>query len=141
MTKLVLFAEEGEPNPKYKKILVTGLLSHHSRQGHTRKSKTFSVFLLDEAGRTLGGIIVTFLWNGMEINSLWVSNPIRNQGWGTKLMNFVEKEALKRKCTVAYTNTFPWQAPGFYEKLGYRIYGNLPDFPRGSSLTYYFKQL
>jgi len=53
----------------------------------------------------------------------------------------VEEEAIKRGCTIAYTNTFPWQAPEFYKKLGYKLYGKLDDFPEGSSLGYFSKRL
>ena len=58
-----------------------------------------------------------------------------------QLMEAVEKEGIKRGSTIAYTNTFPWQAPGFYEKLGYSLYGKLEDFPKGSALSYYSKRL
>lgn len=33
-----------------------------------------------------------------------------------------EKEGGKRGCTIAYTDTFTWQAPEFYKKLGYKEY-------------------
>ena len=95
----------------------------------------------DENKKVLGTVIVTFLWNGMEINSLWVDESIRKRGWGRKLMQAVEEEAIKRGCTIAYTNTFPWQAPEFYKKLGYKLYGKLDDFPEGSSLGYFSKRL
>ena len=141
MRNLRLIASEGEPNPEDKKVMVEGMLSHHEKCGHPRKSDVYSVFLKDDNGKVLGCVIVTFLWNGMDINSLWVDESIRRKGWGRKLMQAVEDEAIKRGCTVSYTNTFPWQAPEFYKKLGYELFGKLDDFPIGSSLSYLCKRL
>nr|MBP9781876.1 GNAT family N-acetyltransferase [Candidatus Woesebacteria bacterium] len=84
---------------------------------------------------------VTFLYNGMEIATLWVDEKARGQGLGQKLMEMAEAEGKKRGATFAYTNTFTWQAPGFYEKIGYQLYGKLDDFPVGNTLSYYRKDL
>lgn len=136
-----LVTVEGEPESQDKEVVVKGMLEHHAKSGHPRKSETYSVLLKNKNNKLLGTVIVTFLWNGMEINSLWIDETIRNQGWGKKLMDAVEKEGIKRGCTVAYTNTFPWQAPEFYEKLGYTLFGRLEDLPKGSNLSYYSKKL
>ncbi len=132
---------EGEPDPRDFKALSDGLLSYHAQQGHPRKSEKLSIFLKDENGKAHAGIIVTFLWNGMHIDSLWVDSELRGKGYGTQLMKMAEEEAVKRRCTIAYTDTFTWQAPGFYEKLGYTLYGNLDNFPEGNALKYYRKNL
>lgn len=132
---------EGELNPEDKKALVEGLLAHHASNGHPRKSELFSILLKDHNDKVFGGVIVSFLWNGMEIQSLWVDESVRKQDWGRKLMQAAEAEAIKRGCTLAYTNTFSWQAPEFYSKLGYTLYGKLDDFPKGNSLSYFYKKL
>ena len=56
-------------------------------------------------------------------------------------MQKAEVEGVKRGCTFAYTDTFSWQAPEFYKKLGYVEYGKIKDFPIGNSLTYVYKKL
>lgn len=136
-----MIARDGEPDPADFRALSSGMLAHHAESGHPRKSEKYNIFLKDNEGKVFGGVIVTFLWNGMEIDSLWVDDSLRGKGWGRKLMEAVEKEGIKRGCTIAYTNTFPWQAPKFYEKLGYSLYGKLEDFPKGSFLSYYSKKL
>jgi ribosomal protein S18 acetylase RimI-like enzyme len=131
----------GRPKPKDYKALSDGMLSHHAKQGHQRTSEIINIFLKDKNKKVYGGIIVTVLWNGMEINSLWVEESLRGKGLGKKLVLAAEKEGRKRGCGVIYTNTFTWQAPHFYEKLGYKPFGKLEDFPPGNILTYYFKNL
>ena len=141
MNELTLIAHNGEPNPADKQAVIDGLLSYHASQGHQRKSELFSIFLKDKNGKVLGGVIVSFLWNGMEIQSLWVDESVRDQGWGRKLLEAAEAEGMKRGCTIAYTNTFSWQAPEFYQKMGYILYGKLEGFPKENELSYFRKDL
>jgi ribosomal protein S18 acetylase RimI-like enzyme len=141
MENLQLLNHEGELNPEDKKVMVDGMLAYHVSQGHPRKVETSSILLKDENNKLFGVVSMSFLWNGMEIQSLWIDESVRKQGWGSKLMEAAEAEGIKRGCTFAYTNTFTWQAPGFYEKLGYTLYGKLENFPEDNSLSYYRKSL
>lgn len=141
MEDLNFITTEGEPNPEDFKLLSEGLLVHHASQGHPRTWKKFCIFLKDKNNKAHAGIIVTFLWNGMHIDSLWVDESIRGKDYGTKLMQMAEKEGVKRGCIIAYTDTFTWQAPEFYKKLGYKEYGKLENFPAGNTLTYFSKNL
>jgi ribosomal protein S18 acetylase RimI-like enzyme len=141
MSDLKFISIEGEPNPADKQVMVDGMLAYHASHGHPRKSDTYSVLVKDENEKLLGCAIVSFMWNGMSIQTVWVDEPARGQGLGQKLMTMVEAEGVKRGCTIAYTDTFTWQAPGFYEKLGYTLYGKLEGFPEGNALSYYSKKL
>jgi ribosomal protein S18 acetylase RimI-like enzyme len=133
--------QNGEPLPEDKKVMVDGMLSYHASKGHPRKTVQYSVVLKDENKKVHGMVMVSFLWNGMHIESLWVDEPMRNRGLGSKLMKMVENEAVKRGCTIAYTDTFTWQAPEFYKKIGYVLYGKLEGFPDNNSLSYFRKDL
>ena len=42
---------------------------------------------------------------------------------------------------IAGDNTFSFQAPGFYEKQGYRRFGGMEGSPRGASRHFYVKRL
>ena len=141
LDNLKFVASQREPNPEDKQALIDGMLAYHQAKGYPRKKERFSVFLKDESGKVLGGAMVAFEWNGMQIQTLWVDDSIRHQGWGSKLMQLVEEEAIKRSCTIAFTDTFTWQAPEFYSKLGYSLYGELKDLPKGNSLSYFYKKL
>ncbi len=132
---------EGDLTPSDKAVMVTGMLSYHASNGHPRKVDTHSILIKDDTDTLIGCVIATFLYNGMEIATLWVDEKSRGKGLGKKLMDMAEDEGKKRGATFAYTNTFTWQAPGFYEKLGYTLYGKLDDFPVGNTLSYYRKDL
>jgi len=143
MNKFKLITRNDEPTIKDKKVIKEGMLAYHASQGHIRPEKDdyYSIIIKNEKEKTVGGIVVSFRWGAMHIQTLWIDETIRNKDWGSKLMIMVEKEAIKRHCHVAYTDTYSWQAPQFYEKLGYELYGKLNDFPEGCSLSYYAKRL
>lgn len=44
-------------------------------------------------------------------------------------MEMAESEGAQRGCHNAYLDTFSFQAPEFYLKLGYEIFGTLEAFP------------
>jgi ribosomal protein S18 acetylase RimI-like enzyme len=46
-------------------------------------------------------------------------------------MNEAEAEAIHRGCRGAWLDTFSFQARGFYERLGYSIFGTIENFPPG----------
>jgi hypothetical protein len=56
-------------------------------------------------------------------------------------MRAAETEALRRGCDHAMVDTFDFQAPGFYEKLGYVVWGVLDDYAGGHQRIYYRKDL
>lgn len=140
MSKLKIEVINGEPKAEDKKVMVDGMLAHHASQGHPRITEQFTVILRNEKKEIVGMIIVSFRWKGMRIDTLWIDKSVRGQDWGTKLMQIVEEEGIKRGCTIAYTDTYSWQAPAFYEKIGYKLYGKL-NYPKGQHLSYYYKDL
>jgi hypothetical protein len=54
-------------------------------------------------------------------------------------MSRAESEAIVRGCHHAWLDTFEFQARGFYERLGYRCFGELNDYPTGFA-RYFMKK-
>ena len=50
----------------------------------------------------------------------WVREDHRGTGVGTSAMTAFENEARSRGCTHVFVTSFTFQAPGFYQRLGYR---------------------
>ncbi|MDO4292245.1 MAG: GNAT family N-acetyltransferase [Eubacteriales bacterium] len=96
----------------------------------------------DREGRLIGGVLAcSILWNILAVQSVWVSRRHRGKGIGSALLLAVEKEAAAAGCRLAQLDTFDFQAKGFYEKLGYRVFGELPDAPEGHTHYYMAKRL
>jgi GNAT superfamily N-acetyltransferase len=83
--------------------------------------------------------VLAFEW--LFVNWLWVADAYRKHGVGSKLMSGAEAAAREAGCHAAYLDTFTFQAPKFYERLGYREFGRLDDFPPGHSRIWFSKAL
>jgi ribosomal protein S18 acetylase RimI-like enzyme len=84
-------------------------------------------------GRTSGG------WLFVEL--LFVPEAYRRQGLATRLMAMAEAEAIRRGCHSAWIDTLNGQARDLYERLGYRVFGELENYPVGSSRFFLRKAL
>lgn len=140
MTYSIIFDEN--PSDEKLRLLGDGIDRFTQSKFGDRISKHAAFFLCDAAGEIVGGVYGkygSFGW--LYISALWVSETVREGGYGTRLMNAIEQEALKNGCVNAYLDTFSFQAPEFYKKLGYTIFGELEDFPAGHSRIFMRKRL
>ena len=101
----------------------------------------FAVFAKDKNGKVIGGIRACAFWNYCIIELLWLSEETRGLGIGRKLMKAAEEFALDKGFSYMRTETLSFQARPFYEKLGYRVYGELPDYPKGHTTYCLVKEL
>ena len=70
-----------------------------------------------------------------------MQKDLRGQGYGTKLLQAAEHEAHTRGCHQVILDSYDFQAPGFYQKLGYEVFAVLTDHPRKHRNYYLRKQL
>ena len=52
-----------------------------------------------------------------------------------------EEVAREHGCVGIWLDTFTFQAPGFYQKLGYTVFGEISNYPPGSSRFFLHKHL
>jgi len=104
------------------------------------ENKPMAVTVRDN-GEVIGGLVGWTFLGWMFIEMLWISDEHRGKGLGRRLVEKAESEARKRGVANVYLDTFDFQAPGFYQKLGYRDFGKLKDFPAGQSRHWMTKTL
>jgi GNAT superfamily N-acetyltransferase len=92
-------------------------------------------------GRLLGGFWGRTSWDWLLIELLYVSRDLRGAGWGRRLVEAAEEEAVRRHCRAAWVDSYSFQAPGFYERLGYSVFGKLDDYPQGHQRFFLWKKL
>jgi ribosomal protein S18 acetylase RimI-like enzyme len=106
-----------------------------------RDGRDLSCFVRDGDGRLVAGID-GYTWGGfLYVASLWVDETQRGRGVGCKLLEAAEEEAAARGCVTSVLSSFEFQAPEFYERLGYEIVGKTEDTPRGFRELLYQKRL
>jgi GNAT superfamily N-acetyltransferase len=121
--------------------LLAGLEASHPDGVDPFRSEPLAVLLHDPGDRLIGGLIGRSFWGWVLIELLWVDAAHRGAGHGRRLMASAEEEGRRRGCHHARVDTYSFQAPGFYEKLGYARVGTLDDFPTGHQRHFYSKPL
>jgi ribosomal protein S18 acetylase RimI-like enzyme len=100
-----------------------------------------SIFVRNDAGKMVGGVLGD-IWGGwLYISYLWVAPELRNQGYGTRLMQAAEDEARAKGCRFVMVETHSFQAPDFYQRAGFQVAGKLDDYPPGHAYFILWKAL
>jgi GNAT superfamily N-acetyltransferase len=93
-------------------------------------------YLRDADDEVLGGLLGYCWGDWMHINTVWIAEPARGGGHAREMMAAAEAYAKKRGCIGAYLETYSFQARPLYEKLGYKVVGQIDNMPPGH--THYF---
>jgi len=93
------------------------------------ESEPLNIYVEDEKGNLLAGLIAETFGNWLEIEYLFVKEELRGQGIGS------------RNCRFAFVNTYQFQAPDFYKRHGYKEVFTLQDYPYIGKRYYYQKNL
>jgi ribosomal protein S18 acetylase RimI-like enzyme len=103
--------------------------------------ESFSSTRLDASGVIRAGTY-GYTWGGCAyVSYLWVDESQRGRGIGSALLAAVETYARSRGCEVIFLATHSFQAPGFYDRLGYTRQSILHDHPVGHSSLVFAKRL
>jgi len=104
--------------------------------------KKINLIIKYEKGEILAGLLgEKYYMNAAHIDTLWVDENFRGIDLGTNLLAKFEEIVKNLNCFMVHLDTFDFQAPKFYEKNGYKLYGTLNDNPIGHKRFYYYKIL
>jgi GNAT superfamily N-acetyltransferase len=118
-----------------------GLARYNAVQAGEDGVQPLRLVVRDEAGTVRGGLLGATYWGWLVIEILWLDESIRGQDYGTRLVQMAERIAVERGCHAAHLDTMSFQAPAFYHKLGYRVFGQLEDLPLGHRRIFMQKRL
>ena len=115
--------------------------SYNRSKREVAESEPLNLYVEDEYGEIMAGLVAETFGNWLEIEYLFVKEDLRGQGIGSQLLHQAESEAKKRNCRFAFVNTYQFQAPAFYQKHGYQEVFILKDYPYTGQRHYYQKDL
>ncbi|ABE54664.1 GCN5-related N-acetyltransferase [Shewanella denitrificans OS217] len=107
--------------------LVAGVRQYNVDNMGDETSKPLTVVAHDDEGKLLGGVSGRTIYKNFLINVVWVHEQARGTGLGRELMQLAEVAAKDRGCLLAQVDTLSFQAPVFYQKLGFEIVGRVPQ--------------
>ncbi|MGC9460940.1 GNAT family N-acetyltransferase [Vibrio genomosp. F10] len=114
--------------------LTAGFESHSQAQMAPLYSKErLNWTAQDEHGTLIAALTADLLWDWLYIDELWVDESCRGTGLGKQLMNKAEEFAKAQDLSGLWLWTQSWQAPVFYERLGFEEFTRFENFPTGHS--------
>jgi ribosomal protein S18 acetylase RimI-like enzyme len=119
------------PSNSELEMVRSGLNAYNLRFTEDYGMEPLSLTVKDSQGRLVGGLIGLTYWKWFYVDILWVDESVRSCGIGSRLLSRAEEVAVSRGCCHAHLDTHDFQAPGFYEKQGYTVCGEIRDLPPG----------
>lgn len=80
-----LYHLERDDTPNLETILYAGLNDEAVAAKEMNRVSTFGICIKNDTQKILGGAKGAVLYGNLYVDSLWINNKMRNQGWGTNL--------------------------------------------------------
>lgn len=119
--------------------IIHALVGYNVTQAPPANHRALAV-IARRAGEIVGGLLGYTHWEWLFVQQLWSAAELRGRGVGRRLMLAAEAEARARGCHHAHLDTYSFQALGFYQRLGYRVFGQLEDYPAGHTRYFLHKR-
>ncbi len=112
------------------------------RETDTADRRTIAVLVRDpETERVVGGLTGRTSLGLLFVDLFYLPPALRGSGVGSEILRQAEEEARERGCRSGVLYTISFQAPGFYLRHGWRVFGEVPCDPPGTSRVFMMKDL
>jgi GNAT superfamily N-acetyltransferase len=139
---MVAFTEKLDPTHADIEAVLAALVESENAAGRNAGYQPYSILLCDtEGGPATGGLYGYVIFDWLFIQYVAVPLSLQGQGIGQQLMAKAEAWSRQRGLAGMWLDTFAFQARPFYEKLGFVVFGEITDHPRGSSRFFMRKRL
>jgi len=128
--------------PQADAVIRGGLAAFNTARFRPSDNKTLDVLVRDDnSGEILGGLLGHTSYGLFFLDVFYLPEELRGAGVGSRVIGLAEDEARRRDCTAAFVYTVTFQAPGFYERHGYRRFGEVVCPPDGATRIFLSKAL
>jgi GNAT superfamily N-acetyltransferase len=139
MSEPVITIEDNPPE-KDIRVLWDGIGEYSFSQTRL-KGQAILVFLRNEQHQVIGGAYDWAVYTWLHVRVLWLREDQRQKGWGTRILRATEAEAIKKGCQHSRLEAYCFQALGFYQKNGYRVFSELGNVAEDHRLYFLEKDL
>ena len=115
-------------------------LDAHSLENVGFVWEPFNIIARDN-GKMIAGLTGFVAGAVALVKYLWVGKKYRGAGLGRELMNRVDILVKERNCKVIRVDTFSYQAPEFYKKMGYTLGATIPGYFEGQDRFFFEKKV
>jgi GNAT superfamily N-acetyltransferase len=131
-----------QPTPLDEQVIEHGLADFNAAQTGYRDWRPLAALARDpDTGHTLGGMIGRTSYGLLFIELVYLPETMRGRDLGARLLRMMEEEGARRGCASGFLLTVTFQAPGFYERYGWREFGRIACDPPGTARVFMTKTL
>ncbi|WP_019028640.1 GNAT family N-acetyltransferase [Colwellia piezophila] len=105
------------------------------------KRLPLAVQLKNAQGEVIAGAAARTFGDWLLINTLWVSEDLRGQDIGSKILKEIERAGKSRGCKKCLLDTLDFQAMPFYQKSGYETQWIQQGYPKTGCKYFMVKEL
>jgi GNAT superfamily N-acetyltransferase len=123
-------------------LISDGLDAFNVLETGTDDRRALAVLASDpESGRVLGGLTGRTSLGLWFVEVVYLPPELRGAGVGSEILRLAEEEARRRGCRAGVLYTISFQAPDFYRRHGWQVFGEIPCDPPGTSRVFMRKEL
>lgn len=129
-------------DPQAEAVIGGGLAAYNAGRFRPADRTTLDVLVRDDnSGEPVGGLLGHTSYGLFFLELFYLPGELRGSGLGSRIIGLAEGEAQRRGCTAGFVYTVTFQAPGFYERHGYRRLGEIDCPPDGATRIFLTKAL
>jgi len=130
------------PGREAERVIESGLADYNEEQAGFKDSSGLAVLISDpDTEQVVGGLLGRTSLGLFFVDLFFIPAALRGQDLGSRALGMAEDEARRRGCVASVLYTISFQAPEFYERLGYRRFGEIACLPAGTSRVFLSKPL
>ncbi|MBH1461984.1 GNAT family N-acetyltransferase [Stenotrophomonas sp. GD03993] len=130
------------PSTEALELIGTGLDQFNLEAAGYADRRTLAVLVTDPAsGKVVGGLTGRTSLGLWFVDLFHLPPAYRGSGLGSRVLKAAEDEARRRGCRSGVLYTLSFQAPDFYVKQGWTVFGEVPCDPSGASRVFLSKDL
>jgi GNAT superfamily N-acetyltransferase len=129
-------------DPAVAAALSAGLDEYNTERSGVADRRPLALVVRDPATRrVIGGLTGRTSLGLLFVDQLYLPAELRGSGLGSELLRRAEAEGRTRGCRTGFLYTISFAAPGFYQRNGWRVFGEVPCDPPGTSRVFLTKDL
>lgn len=111
-----------------------------NNSSYAHNNKINGNFVIYDFTEVIGGALGYIKYGWYFLTDFYINQKYRKQKIGSTVIKKIEEFAMENDALGVRIESWDFQAPKFYEKLGYTVWSEFKDCPPGTICYYLYKR-